>query len=304
MSFVSPIKLSVVCIAVGSVLLLGCGQRVNDTTNAHASATRTVQVPERYQVRFGDTVSGISARYGLNWREVSAINRLDSKHTIFVGQWLVLKGASRTVPRIPYVQPTTQMPYYPPVAKEIPTKSQPQVLPLYQPKVDVLPLYQPPQRAEQPVVIAPVTSASVAPVPVSRATPMPPIQPEVMSAFLYPANPTNVIVKRFGAPLDNGITEGVFLAGRAGDVILASKTGVASIVKAGTNERPMIVLEHEGGYSTTYLDVRNTNIRPRQTVRAGEPLGVMTSQTASGLALFEFRVAKNGRYIDPIAVLP
>lgn len=290
MSLVSPTKLSVVFLVVGSVALSGCATKTSDAIDANLPSARAlVDVPDRYQVRFGDTVSGISARYGLNWREVSAINRLDSNHTIRVGQWLILKGASRTVPRVPYAKPvtTSRAPYYPPVARQIPTTPQPQAVPV-----------QPPLAPSSEVVIAPIV-----PIPVSRPAQVQSVQPE-SSIFIYPASPSNVVVKRFGVPLDNGITEGIFLSGRAGDVVVASKTGVASIVKMGRGERSMIVLEHEGGYSTTYLDIQETTIRPRQTIRVGDKLGVMAAQTASGLALFEFRVSKDGRYIDPIAVLP
>lgn len=290
MLFASPAKVSVLFVAVGSVLLSGCVHQATNPTGADfsSSARAMVQVPDRYQVRFGDTVSGISARYGLNWREVSAINQLDSNHTIRVGQWLTLKGASRTIPRVPYKPPQSKSPYYPPAAKEVPIVKQ-QAQPQAQP--------QTPSQTQTPVVIAPI-----APVPVSRPVQGQVLQP-AMTPFVYPAGPSNVVVKEFGAPLNNGKTEGIFLSGRAGDVVVASKTGVASIVRTGAGERPMIVLEHEGGYSTTYLDVHETTIRARQTIRAGDRLGVMTSQTASGLALFEFRVAKNGQYIDPISVL-
>lgn len=293
MSLVSPTKLSVVFLAVGSVALSGCATRADNAVDANLPSARAlVDVPDRYQVRFGDTVSGISARYGLNWREVSAINRLDSNHTIRVGQWLTLKGASRTVPRVPYAKPvtTSRTPYYPPVARQIPATPQPQAIPQVQSK--------PQSTSSSEIIIAPIV-----PIPVSRPVQAQSILPE-LSMFIYPASPSNVVVKRFGVPLNNGTTEGIFVSGRAGDVVVASKTGVASIVKTGGGERSMIVLEHEGGYSTTYFDVQDITIRPRQTIRVGDKLGVMTAQTASGLALFEFRVSKDGRYIDPIAVLP
>nr|WP_227547407.1 LysM peptidoglycan-binding domain-containing protein [Moraxella catarrhalis] len=47
-------------------------------------------VPNRYQVKQGDTVSKIAQRYGLNWREIGHINNLNSSYTIYTGQWLTL----------------------------------------------------------------------------------------------------------------------------------------------------------------------------------------------------------------------
>ncbi|WP_155733599.1 LysM peptidoglycan-binding domain-containing protein, partial [Moraxella catarrhalis] len=39
-------------------------------------------IPNRYQVKQGDTVSKIAQRYGLNWREIGHINHLNSSYTI------------------------------------------------------------------------------------------------------------------------------------------------------------------------------------------------------------------------------
>lgn len=50
-------------------------------------------VPNYYHVQQGDTVSGIAARYGLNYRQVGALNNLDSRYTIYTGQWLKLWSA-------------------------------------------------------------------------------------------------------------------------------------------------------------------------------------------------------------------
>lgn len=51
-------------------------------------------VPSHYQVKKGDTISKIATRYGLNWRELASLNRLDDKYTIRQGQWLTLWQAS------------------------------------------------------------------------------------------------------------------------------------------------------------------------------------------------------------------
>lgn len=286
MLFASPTKISL-SLAVGLLVLSGCSQKSpNSGANANISTHTHTQVPERYQVRYGDTVSGIASRYGLNWREVSAINRLDSNHAIRVGQWLTLKGASRVVPRVPYAKPTqSKSPYYPPAAKEVPKETQTAR------KVDV-----PANTKTSNAQVSVAQSASPASVQTAK--------PAQSSAFVYPASPSNAVVRRFGSPLNNNAkTEGIFLSGRAGDVVLASRTGVAKVVKMDSGERTMIVLEHDGGYRTTYLDVHQITIRTGQTIRVGDRLGVMAAQTTSGVALFEFRVAKDGQYIDPLTVV-
>lgn len=65
----------------------------------------------------------------------------------------------------------------------------------------------------------------------------------------------------------------------------------------------MVMIEHTEGYVSTYFDISEVTVKNAQHVKKGDRLGVMTAQTQSGKALFEFRLAKNGRYIDPVSVL-
>ncbi len=76
----------------GMLLLSGCATK---PVYQQGSSSPSVQVnaygvPNYYQVRSGETVSGIAQRYGVNYRQVGAINRLDSRYTIYAGQWLKL----------------------------------------------------------------------------------------------------------------------------------------------------------------------------------------------------------------------
>lgn len=82
------------------------------TTNAQG-------VPNYYRVQRGDTVSQIAARYGLNYRNIGAINGLDSQYTIYSGQWLRLwqGGSTQNRPNYNtgYQTPTQPAPTAPPV---------------------------------------------------------------------------------------------------------------------------------------------------------------------------------------------
>ncbi|WP_188751212.1 peptidoglycan DD-metalloendopeptidase family protein [Marinobacterium zhoushanense] len=50
--------------------------------------------PARYTVRQGDTLYSIAWRYGMDFRELAAINGIDRRYIIYPGQKLRLKGAS------------------------------------------------------------------------------------------------------------------------------------------------------------------------------------------------------------------
>jgi len=70
--------------------LSGCASKPQYTaTNRYAAA------PDRYVVRSGDTLSAISARYGLDYIKVAQMNDISEPYRIYVGQTLRLKGSAR-----------------------------------------------------------------------------------------------------------------------------------------------------------------------------------------------------------------
>lgn len=64
----------------------------SDNTNA---GTTSLDRPDRYRVRSGDTLFSIAFRYGLDYRKLAYANSIDSSYTIYAGQMLVLREAER-----------------------------------------------------------------------------------------------------------------------------------------------------------------------------------------------------------------
>ncbi|MDO4426678.1 MAG: M23 family metallopeptidase [Moraxella sp.] len=278
-------KSTLVTAVVAAVFLslAGCASKPTNPRGLKASQGGTL--PARYQVQAGDTVSGIAARYGLNWRELSAHNNLDANHTIRIGQWLNFSGLTSTG--------SFAKQSYPNRSQSTPSPTRTQAQPVAQPA---------PVTAASPVqtVQQSVSTPTVSPTPnQSHSTSL--IGSSAVMGFSYPVGRNNPVVRNFGTPINAGMTEGMFFSGRAGDAILASKAG--TVVAANHSGRPMILIDHGNGYSSTYFDVQNISVRSGQNIRTGEQLGVMTAQTSSGAALFEFRISRNGRYIDPVSVL-
>ncbi|MDO5769441.1 MAG: M23 family metallopeptidase [Psychrobacter sp.] len=85
-----------IVVALASVLgVVGCATKPTYQSGTNGTLgpkviTNANGVPNYYQVRRGDTVSHIAARYGLNYRQLGALNGLDSQYTIYTGQWLKL----------------------------------------------------------------------------------------------------------------------------------------------------------------------------------------------------------------------
>lgn len=92
--------------------------------------TNAQGIPNYHLVKRGDTVSQIAQRYGLNYRQIGALNGLDSKYTIYSGQWLKLwqgapaastnRGSNNRYKATPTPQP---QPAYTPPATRVPNTS-------------------------------------------------------------------------------------------------------------------------------------------------------------------------------------
>ncbi|CAB1211600.1 peptidoglycan DD-metalloendopeptidase family protein [Acinetobacter bouvetii] len=78
---------------ISTVILSGCASK----PQIH-NATRYATAPDYYTVRYGDTLSGIAARYGLGYVSVAEMNDIAPPYRIYVGQSLRLKdsGSRRT----------------------------------------------------------------------------------------------------------------------------------------------------------------------------------------------------------------
>ena len=119
--------------AAATVTMVGCATKPTYQSANQAGPkiiTNNQGVPNYHRVQRGDTVSQVAARYNLNYRQIGSLNGLDSKYTIYSGQWLKLwqgepasaNNSNRYNTQSAPVQPT----YTPPVTST-PNYSQPPV---------------------------------------------------------------------------------------------------------------------------------------------------------------------------------
>lgn len=113
-----------------TLAMVGCATKPTYQTANQAGPkiiTNAQGVPNYHRVQRGDTVSQISERYRLNYRQIGALNGLDSKYTIYSGQWLKLwQGAPTTAAnnnRYNTTTPTVSQPAYTPPVTSMPNNS-------------------------------------------------------------------------------------------------------------------------------------------------------------------------------------
>lgn len=283
-------QVGLVISAAALCALAGCASKptYNSTTGtgAGASSTQVITdskgVPNRYQVKQGDTVSRIAQRYNLNWREIGQMNNLNSSYTIYTGQWLTLWTGSinareRAIKSGASTQITTQAP------RPVSAPSRPAV--------------------QSP---APVQTPTPQPVTVTSSSPEAPFATgsSGVMQFRYPVGNSNPVVRRFGTATVAGSTvtsNGMWFSGREGDAIHASNAG--TVVQADRNmDGASIVIQHTNGFVSSYVHIKDAQVKAGDTVRSGQRIASMKNQ-AGGSALFEFRIARNGVYVDPLTVL-
>ena len=113
----------------------------------------------------------------------------------------------------------------------------------------------------------------------------------------------------YDATLDDWRThDGIDISAEAGTQVVAATAG--TVVFVGENDRlgVNIVIEHAGGYVTTYASLHpETLVSVGDSVDAGDVIGTVgnTSLNEAGLGThLHFSVTRNGELIDPEAYLP
>ena len=113
----------------------------------------------------------------------------------------------------------------------------------------------------------------------------------------------------YDATLDDWRThDGIDICAESGTAVVAAAAGTVLFVGEDDRLGVNIVIEHAGGYVTTYASLHpETLVEVGDSVDAGEVIGTVgnTSLSEAGLgAHLHFSVMRNGNLIDPTAYLP
>ncbi|MHA3098579.1 peptidoglycan DD-metalloendopeptidase family protein [Acinetobacter brisouii] len=264
-TWLKPLFLSVA--AFSMVAFTGCASKpqVQTTRYSHAAA------PNYYTVRSGDTLSGIAARYGLDYVAVARLNGIAPPYTIYVHQSLKLKGSASSS--------TTTSPVTAHTSSRISQQTAPRV-----------------QRRELPMpstttlVAAPTatrTQTQAAPLPVNNGL-----------QWILPSQ--NPIIQNYN--LANNI-KGVRFGGQQGDPVVATAAGQVVYADNGLKEfGNLILIRHSNGYISAYAHNSKMLVKSGQTVSAGQKIAEMGS-TGADRVMLEFQIRSDGKPIDPMQLI-
>ena len=280
------------CVVIGAcvALLAACGHsRVvrrdyesRPASDSRAASTRAASraAPESlpangvHVVRRGETLYGISFRYGLRYQDVAAWNGIGDPYTIEIGQRLRLRpGGAPVVSTTPR---NTPPPMTPPVRTPSATVSAPRVTPT------------PPATTPRP----PVSGNPSVPLPTPAAGLAP--------AWHWPTR--GQIIGRFVA--GDRTQQGINIAGSAGQPILAAADGVVVYSGAGlVGYGELVIIKHSDEWLSAYAHNRKRLVAEGARVKAGDTIAEM-GRTSAIRDMLHFEIRRNGKPVDPMAWLP
>lgn len=263
--FLKKIMMSVA--VVSALAITGCASKPQIS-----NSTRVMNSPDYYTVRSGDTLSGIAARYGLNYINIAQLNDIAPPYRIYVNQSLRLKGsaAKRTT--------TTQ-----PITQAAPIQRQTIALPTT-PSTTT----QTTSRSVTPAV-APVTTA-----PVITATP-------TSTSLRWVKPSAGPVIQQFN-PATN--VKGLRYGGNLGDPIYAAANGQVVYAADGLKEYGNLVLiKHIDGYITAYAHNSKMLVKSGDNVTAGQKIAEMGS-SGTNRVMLEFQIRLDGKLINPANIIP
>jgi murein DD-endopeptidase MepM/ murein hydrolase activator NlpD len=97
--------------------------------------------------------------------------------------------------------------------------------------------------------------------------------------------------------------KGVDFAGAKGSTVMAVAAGVVTWAGERSGFGKLVEINHGDGYVTRYAHNEKTLVSVGQTVKRGEPVGLMGSTGHSTGPHVHFEVLRNGRQVDPLSYI-
>ncbi len=303
---------AVVVSATAVVLLVaGCASRAPapvDERNAQPRPAPAApsEVRDTYTVKSGDTLYSIARDHGMDFRELIAMNAIDSPGRITPGRVLKVKpqgvpGSSASA--VASTAPITSEPVFarPLGSNTESLKREPkggkepysdQALALAQGKPADNSALLP--RAE----VTPELKPEVKPEAKAENKPAEPVANGDDVAWIWPAS--GKVIGGFS----EGGSKDVDIAGKPGDPIVAAADG--KVVYSGTGLRgygKLVIIKHNNTYLSAYAHNQTILVKEGQSVTRNQKIAEMGNTDADQVKL-HFEVRRQGKPVDPLKYLP
>ena len=248
-----------------------------------------------YRVKAGDTLYSIAMRYDKDYKELSKLNNLDEKFTIYVDQKLVLEDENAK----PEEKTASVVESEKIVAKPLPPINKPiNNKPKIEPKKPVL------STNNEPKTEIKKTSEPVVKNTPSVGTNVQALAKSGSLTWGWPVNNTNSgqLLKRFST---EGVgSKGIDISGKRGDSVKASADGVVVYAGEGlVGYGKLIIVRHSDEYITAYAHNDRLIASEGQKVKLGQQIAELGS-TGTDREKLHFEIRYKGKPVDPLSILP
>ena len=313
-------KPGLVVVLAALLALSGCAS--NSPAPVVERSTQPLSTPlaptDTYTVKPGDTIYSISREHGMDFRELIALNGIDSPNRITPGRVLKIKPAA-TATATTSSSVASTVPITSDVVVSRPIGGEPaaetRTLGANNETLKREPKVGKEAYSDQALALAqnqnqpkPVESLPTIPNVEVKPEAKPELKPDAKPAetalggdeiaWIWPANGKTL------ATFSEGGSKGVDIAGKAGDPVIASGDG--KIVYSGTGLRgygKLVIIKHNNTYLSAYAHNQNILVKEGQSVAQGQKIAEMGNTDADQVML-HFEVRRQGKPVDPLKYLP
>ncbi len=283
--------------------LLACNLETNNDAPVSNGWEDTSHAEHTYRVGQGETLYSIAWRYGLDFRQLVAINNLQPPYHIHQGQMIkIMPDNSEITTSSSYESITTSTQTSHP-ATMVYTKSTYDEPDINETPI-TLPTNKPPQNNQtnnNVIGSNKITTTSTA----SLATEQSGTSTETdysnnsVSGWLWPVH-GSIINNYTGSA---GFNKGIDIAGHIGEPIHATASG--KVVYCGNGLRgygQLIIIKHNDEYLSAYAHNSKLLVREGQIVKGGQVIALM-GDTEAQRVMLHFEIRRAGKPVDPLTYL-
>lgn len=283
-------------------------ESTNPSTVSQPSNQRAQSRPNTYIVQTRDTMYSIGRRFGLDYREIAALNGIPAPYNIKPGQTLSIPKKSAANAEI---YQTGEAATTVPLGSDEPIvwqSSAPdtQITPIVNtPKVYREPYSDQAYNRESPTIIIeksvnpttnvpfiPPTQSTVPAIPERNVTTTP-------QAITWAWPHSGKVISNFGSA-----NKGLDIAGKVGQSVKAAAAG--KVIYSGSDLRGygrMVIIKHNDLFLSVYAHNSHIYVKEGQLVSIGQKIAELGS-TASSRPKLHFEIRRQGKSINPRQYLP
>ncbi len=291
-AFATPLLLA----SLASVLLAGCASQpsapVVGRDGQPSAAYPLSAARDVYTVRKGDTLYSIAREFGMDHRELIAMNSIENPNSIAVGRVLKVKPQGAAV--VPISSDVV-------VARPISSEPMVEARPLASPGGA---LKREPKAGKEAYSDQALALAQNQSKPADAVLPSTPAEPkpeaktaESTATWIWPAS--GKVIAAYG----EGNNKGVDIAGNTGDAVVAAEGGKILIAKSHNDDSlrrygNMIIVQNGPGLISIYAHNSKLLVKEGQIVSKGQKIAEMGS-TGTDQVKLHFEVRLQGKALDP-----